>query len=249
MGLKQDIIGKVTSILDNRLSIENVSYVPDLEDPKLTFDNTGLEFEATVLFIDIRRGSAEGFEALDEHSKSIAAKIRMAYFSAIVQIANALRGQVRSFNRDSLFVFFQGTTKRTLNNAVKAAMQITYMISNEEDGINGLLKKYTPVDFGIGIDDGRILCTKVGIPGTNTKELVWVSNSVNKAVFLSGLSKSPNHIAISSHVYDCMEDDVKYCIRRNAYGKEEKLDKWTKSTFSYNNTYDHYYYTNWYWSI
>jgi class 3 adenylate cyclase len=245
MGLKQDVISKVSSILDNKFSTEEISYVPDLEDTKLTFGNTGLEFEATVLFIDMR-GSTE---VLNKHNKSTVAKIHMSYFHTIVKIANSLGGQVRSFNGDSLLVFLQGTTKNTLSNAVKAAMQMKYMISNDDSGINGLLKKYTPIDFGIGIDDGKILCTKVGIAGTNNRDLIWVGNSVNKSVVLSDLSKSPNHIAISSRVYDCLLDDVKYGVRKNYYGQEEKVDMWTKSKFSYNNSYEYYYYTSWYWGV
>jgi hypothetical protein len=31
------------------------------------------------------------------------------------------------------------------------------------------------VDFGIGLDDGKIFCTKVGIGGdNNTKDLIWI---------------------------------------------------------------------------
>ena len=54
MALKQDIVDKVSSILDSKFTTEEITYVPDLEDSKLTFGNTGLEFEATVLYIDMR---------------------------------------------------------------------------------------------------------------------------------------------------------------------------------------------------
>ena len=45
-----------------------------------------------------------------------------AYFHTIVTIAKNLGGHVRSFNGDGMLVFFQGTTKEVLSNAVKAAM-------------------------------------------------------------------------------------------------------------------------------
>ena len=169
----------------------------------------------------------------------------MAFFHTIVKIANSLSGYVRSFNGDSLLVFFPGTSKTTLSNAVKAAMQMKYMISDKEGGINNQLKKYSPIDFGIGIDDGKILCTKVGIAGTNNRDLIWVGNPVNKAVVLSDFSKSPRHIAISSLVYTNLLDNVKYGKRKNYLGQDENVDMWSMSTFTFNNTSEYYYSTSW----
>jgi len=245
VGLRQDIIDKVEAILDEKFDVQEVTYVPDLDDTKLTFGNTGLKFEATVLFIDMR-GSTE---VLNTHNKSTVAKIHMAYFHTIVKIANSLGGKVRSFNGDSLLVFFQGTTKKTLSNAVKAAMQIKYMIANEGGGINKLLKKYSPIDFGIGVDDGKILCTKVGITGTNNRDLIWVGNSVNKSVVLSDLSKSPNHIAISNYVYGNLLNHVKYGYKTNIWGAAEQVGMWSPSYFTYNDESYTYYYTSWHWVV
>lgn len=245
MGIKQDIIDKVQTILDEQFEVEEVSYVPDLENTKLTFGNKGLQFEATVLYIDMR-GSTE---LLNKHNKSTVAKIHMAYFHAIVKIANSLGGQARSFNGDSLLVFFQGTTKITLSNAVQAAMQMKYMIDNEDGGINKLLKKYSTIDFGIGIDDGKILCTKVGVSGTNNRDLIWIGNTVNKSVVLSDRAKSPTHIAISYHVYNNLLDRVKYGTRKSIFGIDEKVDMWSNQIFTYNNQINTYYHTSWHWVV
>jgi len=245
MGLKQDITDKIKAILDEKFEVEVVTCVPDLDNPKLTFGNKGLKFEATVLYIDMR-GSTE---ILNKHNKSTVAKIHMAYFHTIVRIANSLGGEVRSFNGDSLLVFFQGTTKARLSNAVLAAMQMKYMIANEDGGINQLLKKYSSIDFGIGIDYGEILCTKVGIIGTNNRDLIWIGNSVNRSVVLSDGSKDPYYIAISDQVYNNLEDRVKYGIRKNLWGTEEQVDMWSSQTFNYNNRSETYYRTSWHWAV
>lgn len=102
MGLKEDIKNKVKSILDEKFTITDVSYIPKLDDSKLTFGNTGLRFKGSVLFIDMR-GSTE---VLNNHNKSTVAKLHMAFFHTIVKIANSLDGHVRSFNGDSALVFF-----------------------------------------------------------------------------------------------------------------------------------------------
>ncbi len=246
MGFKQDIIDKVKGILDENFESEEVSYVPNMENSKLTFGNKGLKFDSTVLFIDMR-GSTD---ILNKHNKSVVAKIHMSYFHTIVKIAKITGGEVRSFNGDSMLVFYQGTTKDTLSNAVMAAMKMKYMLSNSEGGINNLLTKYTPVDFGIGIDDGIVLSTKIGIGGdSTTKDLIWIGNSINKSVVISDRRSSPNHIGISSRVYENLNDDVKYHIEKDYWGNEQKIDMWTRESFEYNGTSEYCYYTTYHWSV
>lgn len=246
MGLKKDIQDKVKSIVDEEFKVTDITYIPKIDDTQLTFGNTGLKFEATTLFIDMR-GSTK---ILNNHYKSTVSKIHMSYFHTIVKIANANNGHVRSFNGDSALIFFQGTTKDSLSNAVLTAMKIKYMLSDSNDGINKILKKYSEIDFGIGIDDGKVLCTKVGIGGAgNNKDLFWVGNCVNKSTVIGNLCNSPEHIGISSFVYTNLNDDAKFGIKKNYFGQDEKVDMWTKGTFKYNGNNEDYYYTSWYCAI
>ena len=191
MSLKEDIKNKVKSIIDETFDVRDITYVPKIDNSKLTFGNTGLRFESTTLFIDMR-GSTK---LLNIHQKRTVAKIHMSYFHTIVKIANANDGHVRSFNGDSALIFFQGTTKDTLSNAVITAMKIKYMLVHE---VNTIVKKYAEVNFGIGIDDGQVLCTKVGIGGENNRDLFWVGNCVNKATRIGDECSSPNHIGVSN---------------------------------------------------
>lgn len=246
MGIKEDIKSKVKNIIDTNYVVEDVSYVPSIDNSKLTFGNKGLKFEATVLFIDMR-GSTD---VLNKHNKSTVAKIHMAYFHAIIKIANLYDGQVRSFNGDSMLAFFQGTTKNTLSNAVKAAMKIKYILNDGDEGINKILNKYTPVDFGIGIDDGKILCTKIGIGGdSNNKDLIWIGNAVNKSVVISDECKNPTHIGISSFVYNNLNDEVKYYLEKDLWGNDVKVDMWEKAHIDYNGSMEVIYTTSYYWSL
>lgn len=235
MGLKDDIISKAKEIENSTFSVQSTSIVPTINDSRLTFGCSGLEFEATVLYIDMR-GSTE---VLNTHRKRIVAKIHMIYYHAIVKIAKQFGGEIRSFNGDSLLVFFEGTTKDSLSQAVKAAMKMRYAIT---DLINNSLKKYSDIDFGIGIDDGKILATKVGLGGSDdTKDLIWIGNAVNKSTVISDFSKKPNYIGISSRVYSNLLDYVKYG------GENGDINMWKSSSFLYNNSTETYYYTSWYW--
>jgi adenylate cyclase len=246
MGLNQDITSKVKEILDTNFDVTDVSYVPEITDSKLTFNNGGLKFEATTLFIDMR----DSTKVLNNHNKPTIAKIHKAYLHTTVKIATALGGQVRSFNGDSVLAFFQGTTKNSLSNAVKAAMQISYMISSANSGINKLLAKYSAVDFGIGLDDGKILCTKIGVGGdNNTKDLIWIGNAINKAVVISDECRSPNHIGISNYVYSNLNDNVKYHVYKNAFGNDVQVNMWTAYTVNYNGVVETFYKTSYHWTV
>lgn len=243
MGLKDDINSKVKSILEDEFIVTDVTYVPQIDDSSLTFGNTGLKFTATTLFIDMRGSTA----TLNRHNKTTIARIHMAYFHTIVKIANANNGHVRSFNGDSALIFFQGTTKVSLSNAVLTAMKIKFMLSDSTYGINTQLKKYSEVNFGIGVDHDEILCTKVGIGGAHNRDLFWISNGVNKSTVIGNECKSPNHIGISSYVYSNLTDEAKYGTKKNIWGYDEKVDMWTSNYFNYNGSLEYYYYTNWYY--
>ena len=231
--------------MDESLLIENVSYVPNIDNSKLTFGNTGLKFTSTVLFIDLRGSTA----LLNSHNKSTVAKIHKAYYYTIVKIAQLFGGENRSFNGDSLLVFFEGSTKEILSNAVKAAMKMKYMLSND-DGISKHLKKYTKINFGIGMDYGDVLCTKVGIGGAyDNKDLVWIGNAVNKSTVLSDEGSSPYHIYISKIVYDNLLDEVKYHEKKDSWGYIQKINMWTEISVRYNESWITCYRTSYYWEL
>lgn len=245
MGLKNDISDKIKEIMDNDFEVTDVSYVPDINDSSLTFGNTGLRFEATVLFIDMR-GSTK---ILNSHHRRTVAKIHMAYFHTVAKIAKKFGGEVRSFNGDSMLVFFQGNSQEVLSNGVFSALQMKYMIADSASGINNYLSKYSAIDFGIGIDYGKILCTKIGITGENNRDLFWVGNAVNKSTRLGDKAKSPDHIAISKIVYDNLLDNVKSTLQKDFFGIERTVDIWKSGLFQYNDKTETYYTTSYHATV
>jgi len=240
--MKDAIDSKVKEIIDYEFDVTDISYVPDIDDSQLTFGNKGLRFEATTLYIDMR-GSTK---VLNNHHRTSVAKLHKAYFHTIVTIAKSLGGEVRSFNGDGMLVFFQGTSKSTLNNAVKAAMQMKWMLTSSDSKVKKKMEKYSSVDFGIGIDDGKILCAKVGISGANNRDLVWIGNAVNKSVKIG--DKLHNTIGISSYVYSNLEDDVKHTIEEGWFG-DVRVNIWSSDYFDYNGESQQYYTTTYYQTV
>ena len=241
--MKDSIDSKVKEIIDEGFDVTDINTVPDIDDKRLTFSNTGLRFTATTLYIDMRGSTS----VLNKHNRVSVAKIHKAYFHTIVTIAKNLGGEVRSFNGDGMLVFFQGSSQENLNNAVQAAMQMKWMLSGNNSKVKNKMEYYSSVNFGIGIDYGKILCTKVGIAGTNNRDLVWIGNAVNKSVKIGDMLHG--NIGISSVVYNNLQDRVKYVTSKNIFGYEVNNDIWGSDYFEYNDEDLEYYSTTYYWEF
>ncbi|MUK66456.1 adenylate/guanylate cyclase domain-containing protein [Aliivibrio fischeri] len=241
--MKKGIDDKVKSIIDDEFDVTDIKYVPDIDTTSLTFGNKGLRFESTTLFIDMRGSTT----VLNNHNRTTVAKLHKAYFHTIVTIAKSLGGEVRSFNGDGMLVFFEGTTKQTLSNAVKAAMKMKWMLSSSESDVKKKMEKYSTVDFGIGVDYGKVLCAKVGIAGANNRDLVWIGNAVNKSVKIG--DQLNGVIGISSCVYSNLLDEVKYTTEKDLWGNDVQKDMWVQDSFVYNEETHTYYTTTYQWSV
>mgnify|MGYP002625419379 CR=1 FL=1 len=238
MSLKNDILKKAKEIRDTNFTKTNATSVPTISNNKLTFGCTGLTFPATVLYIDMR-GSTK---VLNIHQRRVVAKIHMTYYHAIVKVAKADGGEIRSFNGDSLLVFFYGTTAEVANKAVRSAMRMQYAITQI---INEALKDYTDIDFGIGIDCGDILATKVGLGGTDeTKDLIWIGNAVNRSTKISDECKSPKFIGISDAVYKKLDDSLLVYTAKDRWGFDQKHYVWSSCNMVYNDQWETMYQTN-----
>ena len=237
MSLKSDILAKAKEIKNATFSKKDTYSIPNIDTSTLTFGCTGLNFPATVLYIDMR-GSTK---VLNTHQRRVVAKIHMTYYHAIVKIAKGDGGEIRSFNGDSLLVFFYGTTVDVARKAVRSAMKMKYAITQI---VNETLKDYTDIDFGIGIDCGEILATKVGVGGNNdNKDLIWIGNAVNRSTKISDECKSPDCIGISKAVYEKLDDSLLYHENKNQWGFSTRDNIWSTSWLTYNESYETMYKT------
>lgn len=232
---KSQLEEKTKSIRDERFSEVETSVIPTLETPGLTFGNSGKYFYATVLYIDIRQSS----QLLEAHRYENVAKLLTAFYNAIVRIANEDGGEIRSFNGDSLLVFFNGTEEDTIRRAICSAMRMVYAIT---EIINPTMTNLSDLDFGIGIDYSKVLVTKVGIGGSHTnKDLVWIGRGVNRAAKISNRCRKPSYIGISERLFTRLDDSLKYSTK--------ETDVWKQTTMTYNNRVENIYTTNCYIAI
>lgn len=232
--MKNKLLSWTKSLINKTFKIVKTREIPTLGNSTLTFANKGMQFEATTLFIDMRNST----KLLKKHNKTTIVKIYSIFFINIVLIAKKNDGEVRSFNGDGVLIFFEATRFDSYNKAVKTAREIKHVLTDDESDIKKELNTYTEIDFGMGISHGEILCTKVGMSGENSnKDLVWISNAVNKSSKLADIACNPNNIIITEEVYKKLNDANKYSgfDNKSAYKTLMlKLDMWEEYSFIYN---------------
>ncbi len=230
MGMKRDIKDQVVQLLaPGEYETQLSDTPPGPGDNRLTFKNSGVRFKAVVLYIDMRGSTA----VLNAHKPHSVAKIHKAYLFLATKLIVERGGQVRSYNGDSILAFFPGSSKEVVTRAVRAAMEIKYMLATE---CRAEFDRFSGLDFGIGIDVGEILCVKAGIArNDNHNDLVWLGNAVNRATCLSDAAKHPFQVWASQEVRDLMEEPIRV---QGPY----RVERWTHARFEYNSRYE------WGWS-
>jgi len=235
MGTKDDIHGRVKDLLaPGSYDITDSKEIPGPGDNRLTFGNKGVRFEAATLYIDMRGSTA----VLNAHNDYTVAKIHKAYLYTATTLIADHGGQIRSYNGDSILAFFTGTKQQAISKAIKAAMQVKYMLAIV---CKAEFDRYHELDFGIGIDHGKVLCVKAGkAQNKNHNDLIWLGNAVNRAAVLGDEASGPAHIRISQLCRDNLASDVKTSSGR---------DMWTRQAFDYNGNEEATWKTTFRWKV
>jgi adenylate cyclase len=192
MPMKDDILLRVKEALaPGEYQVHDSTSIPGPGDNRVTFGNTAVRFEAAALYIDMRGSTA----ILNRHKAHSVAKIHKAYLYAATTVLAERGGHIRSYNGDSILAFFQGGGGPATAAAVRAAMEVKYMLDNV---CKVEFERFGPLDFGIGIDHGHVLCAKAGrARNENHNDLIWLGNAVNRAAKLGNKAKGPSHVWIS----------------------------------------------------
>lgn len=233
--MKDDISGRLKEMLEpSEYAIQESETIPGPGDNRVTFGNTGVRFWAATVYIDMRGSTA----VLNQHRAHTVAKIHKAYlYTATTLIADG-GGQIRSYNGDSILAFFPGNTKAAISSAIKAAMQIKYMLTTV---CKDEFERYQTLNFGAGVDHGQILCAKAGrARNDNHNDLIWLGNAVNRATVLSDRAKAPSYVFISERCRNSLESTVHLC---------EGKDMWTEDSIEYNGSRERAWKTGYGWRV
>jgi len=243
--MKIELEAQVKTMMEGLFEIEDIEQVPDLNDPRLLFGSKSLGFEATVVYLEIK----ESGKILTQQNEVTLVRVRMIYFYLVAEIAASLGGVARLAHDDGIYAFFQGTTQDSLNSAVKAAMKIKFMLTNEYSKVKKQLDTYSASNFVIGVDDGKVLCAKIGEGICTYGDLVWSGQALTSAKAIAAQLTAPEHIGISELVHYNLIDNVKYNKSKTKTPNNFPVEIWKAAQFTYNDQPFVYYHTSFFWTV
>jgi class 3 adenylate cyclase len=170
---------------------------------KLTFSN-GFYVDVTVLFVDMR-GSKDLSE---KHTRPVLAKIYRSYISEIVAVLNGNPTVHEIYiEGDGVWAVFNTTTKSEVDSVFCTAFTISSLV----DILNVKLKKkkYSTINIGIGLEDGKSLYIKAGNIGSTINEVIWIGKTVGQAAKLCSSGNrtySDKEMMVSTLVYSSLTE-------------------------------------------
>lgn len=178
MALADDLTLKVREFVRDRWGDIPDGYVVPSAD-SLTFGNTGVRIDATVLYADIR-GSTDMVDAVAD---TLAAEYYKAFLHCGAKIVKTAGGTITAYDGDRLMAIFVGETQAA--NAITAALKISGAVV---DIINPQFlalygTSHRPLAHTVGIDCGKLLAAKTGVRVDS--DLVWVGSPANYAAKLN----------------------------------------------------------------
>lgn len=213
MGFVEDLTNKVRDYLSGDYEIVETKGIPSVDN--VSHGKKAKKIMLCAFSIDLRKSS----DLLFQHQKQTAGKIHKAFLAVASSVVLKYGGKIRSFQGDSILVFWPANLKSQIMDAVKAAMVIKWFLSSK---LSSLFEKYSKLDYGIGIDWGEVFIVRAGISrDSNNNDLVFIGKCVNLAVAIANQAKAPKNIEVSLSVYNNLEDSHKYATKNN-----NKVNMW-----------------------
>jgi class 3 adenylate cyclase len=216
---RRDVDEEVSTILapDFSINLTASSSVPHSDDAAITFPNIDQKYqgtkliETTVLYVDMRRSTALSLK----HQSHTVAKLYSAFVRAMTRCAEANNGEVRGIIGDRVMMLFNNA------NCYTDAIDTAILINSVCQYVLNKHFTHNEVNFGIGIDYGRMLATKTGIRRHGSaqqsyRSLVWLGRPANVASKLTDNANKPEEAS----------DLVILKVAYNYFGSLTYVDEW-----------------------
>ncbi|MGD7046150.1 adenylate/guanylate cyclase domain-containing protein [Jeotgalibacillus proteolyticus] len=188
----RDELKKDTEIIvssEFNVEVRDTAFVPTLETEGITYPNLdeksmkAKQIKTCVLFIDMRKSTDLNLK----HKPETLTKLYGAFMRSMVKAAQHFGGEVRNIIGDRIMVVFN--EKNSCRNALNTAALLNSV------GMNVIYHyfEHNDIEFGIGVDFGRMLVSKGGIikngdKNAPYKSLVWLGKPANIASKLTDLA-------------------------------------------------------------
>lgn len=229
MALKEfliDIDSEIAVIQSTDFEIEVIEtkYVPNFDDPNITYDNLDTNIkkckllESCVLYVDIRDSAKV---SASSQPKTLA-KMYSSFVRSMIACARYYGGHVRNIIGDRLMVVFD------TEDCFKSALDTAVLMNTVSSRVLNKHIKNTDFRCGIGIDFGKMLITKSGAVRHGAEKefyrgLVWLGKPANIASRLTDLANKK------------LDEKIPMIKQGNFY---PYLDEWFWMTKSYENFID-----------
>ena len=221
MGFAEDLENKIREYMQGNYKLIELSSIPKKNN--IAIGKKIYKTEMTTFSIDLRKSS----ELLFQHHQQTIGKIHKAFLTTISETIRYFGGKIRDFQGDSVLAFW-GTNDHHINNAVKAGMVVKWLINTK---FKEYFNQYEDLDFGIGIDWGKVFIIRAGITNdSNSSDLVYLGKSVNLAVSIANQASSPYNVEISEKVYSRLDDNHLYNENENMW--EYSNTEWNNREFT-----------------
>lgn len=197
----EQIRQNVKGILTTNWKRRNGYVIPESTDVEL--GNEAVEFEAAVLYADMRKSTnlVQGFRDY------FAAKMYKAFLATVCDVIKNNEGTITSFDGDRVMGVFIGDSK--CSNSAKAGLQIYAAVKKLNEQIVSVYpnSRYV-IDYAAGIDVSDLFVVRTGIRGSN--DLAWIGTAANNAAKLSEMSYPECKTFITGRVLDRLNKQSKY---------------------------------------
>jgi class 3 adenylate cyclase/uncharacterized protein (DUF1778 family) len=200
---KDEITEQVKESFKKQWTIESAKKVP--KPYEVHVGNKGEFLNATCLCAKIVNSE----DLSNNYKPEFVAEIYKNFFYCASKIIRYREGSIVCVDGNSILGVFLGDSKNS--NAASCALQCSHAVNEIiTPALTELYPKGDPVEFryGVGIDSGRLLVTRNGIPGAD--DYHWIGSAIDYAVKLCDLSEDYNTLWITQAVYDNLSDDTKY---------------------------------------
>ena len=215
-----DLENQVQEYLTGDYEVTEIMSIPSVEN--VSFKKKAKKLNLCAYSIDLRRSS----DLLFKHQKQTSGKIHKAFLTIAAKVAQKYGGKIRSFQGDSILVFWSAESKDLINQAVRAAMVTKWFLDVK---FSKHFEKYEKLDFGIGIDWGEVYVLRAGISrDANNNDLIFIGKCVNFATAIANQAKSPDHVEISEVTYINLDDNLKF------NNETHRKDFWRDGTVEWN---------------
>lgn len=221
-----DILSKAESLSKQTLTCAEAH---DLSEAKQLLE----EYDCVVITASVLCVSIKNIPFITKTQGKRAAALCHKQFDNVLQsFAKATDGQLIDLS-SSCFMMVYPATHEHIDAHVRNAMKLSHILGKVA---TKQIPSLANINFSIGVDHGRILCTK------GNSGVVWYGTCIDKAIAIGDLCQKPAYLGISGLMYSILEEDTK-THTRHILGIPKKEPAWQRYSFQFENEHKHYYST------